>query len=96
MRDSELNRRLPHEVYFGPGFLIRVILCSRAEMKEAAEDDEDTSDGLWLFEPVDQYCGTIAIYNRLPLTEKWSVYRHELIHALNDLEAWNREHPLAT
>jgi hypothetical protein len=60
-----------------------------------AEHDEP-SEGLW--EPTlgEKVAGRICIGRWLPAPERWAVYWHELLHAINDITAWDRDQALTT
>ena len=75
-----------------------MLLTGRREMADVLEEETCSADALWV-EHLGEglgYSGRILIYDRLSAQRKWEVYFHELIHAVNDIMAYDREHPLIT
>ena len=72
---------------------ITVLICSQAVIKEALEEDDMTGDvhGCWIGnEDKEGLVGTIYIDQgqRVSLEERWATLRHELGHAIHDVEDW--------
>ena len=89
-------KRLPRRVYLGKGYYVAVMLASKTALREAVEDED--ADIYGAFMPVYGWpkFGDIYILKSLPASQKWETYWHELVHAVNDLMAWDRDHPLQT
>ena len=91
--------RVPHKISLGPGFLIEVVFLNHRDLVEVYDaDDDEHVDGVWSSELGNglDVCGRILIWKRLSLKSKWKVLRHELIHALNDIMAYDHDRPLST
>ena len=72
---------------------IIVCICSQAVIKEALEEDDTSGDvhGCWIGnEDKEGLVGTIYIDQgqRVSLEERWATLRHELGHAIHDVEDW--------
>ena len=95
-----MKHRIPRRVNMGRGYYVEVLVVSPHVLREELEEDEHTSDGAWFNElgprtNGKQRAGRIMISNRLTAAARWDCYWHELLHALNDIMAWDREHPVA-
>ena len=86
-------RGLPATIWVGPHLKVSVVMASQATMHEAMGDEEDASplDGCWMAaDPPNGCVGTIYIDTAIrKLDERWSVLRHELMHALHDISDWH-------
>lgn len=77
------TKRLPRRVNFGGGHIIKVVLTKGTDIPDFLEMDYGTSlQGGW-----DEESKTIYVARELSSKERWSVYWHELIHCINDLQA---------
>lgn len=82
--------RLPRRVVLGPGYIVQTVILPPKEL--AIENDEEEeprhirSPGSW---DVETY--TIYISGGLSLEEQWRVWRHELNHALIDIDWIDRQ-----
>lgn len=95
-----MKHRIPRRVSVGKGYYIDVLLVSPNVLKEELEEDEHTADAAWFNELGPRsngkaLAGRIMISSRLSTTARWDAYWHELLHAVNDIMAWDREHPVA-
>ena len=86
-------RSIPKRVWIGPHLYITVSICSQAVIKEALEEDDSSGDvhGCWIGNEDKEACvGTIYIDRgvRKSLKERWATLRHELGHAIHDVEDW--------
>lgn len=92
--------RLPRRVFLGKGYYVDVLLATQAELWEVINDEPDSNRdilyGLWDADHAWPKFGTIYIWKKPIATQKWDTYWHELLHAVNDLMAWDRDHPLVT
>lgn len=90
-----MTYRIPRRVNLGRGYYIKVLLVTQTVIDEVY-DDGDSLDGLWLNELGTGVgrAGTIYIFQGLAAAQRWEVYWHELVHALNDIMAWDRAHPI--
>ena len=89
--------RLPRRVPLGRGYHLTVVLASQTVLRELAEADDDESlDGVWdnKLGTTNGHAGTIYIHNTLTSAQRWGVYWHELLHAVNDVAAFDRAHPV--
>lgn len=78
-------RRLPKYIDLGVT-RIPIRLVKRSEMRAEAECSEGTEpNGLW-----DDDTETIFIGRWLSKRDKQEVLLHEVIHAVNDVDYWNR------
>jgi hypothetical protein len=61
-------------------------------------DDTEELDGYWesLLGQDGKIVGRIYIHQSLSSAQRWDTYWHELVHAVNDIMAWDRKEPLAT
>lgn len=95
-----MKHRLPRRVHLGGGYYVKVLLVSPKVLLEQLEEDDDEKgkyyDGFFIAEYGYPCFGTIYVNNKLKRGAKWETYFHELIHAVNDLGAWTKDHPLAT
>ena len=92
-----MNGRLPRRVRLGRGYVVEVVLAPQATLRDVCEVDEEHLDGAWDSQlGEDGLTGRIYVYEKLSLGKKWETYWHELVHAVNDIMAWDREHPLKT
>lgn len=93
-------RRLPSKVHLGRGYVVEVVLVAQSYFSERGwTEDDELLDGYWeslLGEGVDQVVGRIFIHERISRQAQWETYWHEMIHAVNDVMAWDREAPRAT
>lgn len=73
--------RLPKEVKLGRGYVVHIILATPEQIKKGLPTDK-VGDAAGYWEPE-----SFAIYidNTLGLARQWTVYWHELIHAVNDI-----------
>lgn len=95
-----MKHRIPRRVTVGKGYYIDVILVSPRILKEELEEDEHTADGAWLNELGPRkngraLAGRILISTRLTTAQRWATFWHEMIHALNDIAAWDAEQVVA-
>ena len=91
------SSRLPRRVSLGRDYHITIVLASQTVLRELAEADDDESlDGVWdaKLGTTNGYAGTIYIHNKLTVAQRWGVYWHELLHAVNDVAAFDRDHPV--
>ena len=94
--------RLPRRVALGKGYYILVHLANSKEIMDALDEDTLTADGVWFNELGENsknkkgevLAGRILIHRKLSSPKKWDTYWHELLHAVNDLMAYDRDHPL--
>lgn len=89
-----MKHRIPRRINVGRGYYIEVLLVSPNVLREELEEDEHTSDGAWFNELGPrtngrQRAGKIYISNRLSGQQRWATYWHEMIHAMNDIAAWD-------
>ena len=82
---------LPKRMSLGPHVYVKVQLTSPTTMKLHTEGEE--VDGLWLpsFEDNNAELGIIYIAENLSSARRWTIFRHELIHAIHDTDAWLRD-----
>ena len=90
-----VRMRLPHVVYFGLGYKVRVILAAKTLLREVLEDETEDVDAVWDHTPEKGYCGTIYIWNKLSAERRRECYWHEMKHALTDIHGWDSTHALA-
>lgn len=86
-------RRLPRRVHLA-GYVVGVQTVSQRHLRGLAnEGSEAWFDGWWesALGRDGPLAGTIYIWSRLPARQKWSTFWHELIHAVNDIAAWDQE-----
>ena len=81
----KIVHRLPRTVRVGIKTVIKLKVISPDRMKEVSPDSDEL-DGLW-----HDRTHTIYILNTLSIAEQWSIYRHEMIHALHDIDRLIRE-----
>ena len=91
-----MTRRLPPRVWLGPHFYVSVILGTPAQLKKLLDEDEIDRDveGVWMseFENNDAKLGIIYINKLAGLAKRWEILRHELIHAIHDIDDWAGRH----
>jgi hypothetical protein len=87
-------------VRLGKGYVIEVALATPRQIAEHAEDDDATNhyDGLWesWLGEGERSAGIIYVNSRLTAPQRWAVYWHELVHAVNDVAAHDGVHVLLT
>ncbi len=92
-------RRVPRRVHVGRGYVVEVVLVQQRIFRERdfCEDGEEL-DGYWeSFLGQDELiAGRVYIHQGLSPASRWDTYWHEMVHALNDIMAWDRKEPLAT
>lgn len=74
--------RLPRRVHLGNGHVVTVTLVSRQTLKDLNGDEDEPLEGLW-----DSDTRAIYVLRSLGSADRWRVYWHELLHAVNDLAA---------
>ena len=72
--------RLPRVIRVGLDTVIKVKVVSSARMQEVAPDSDEL-DGLW-----SDRNSTIYVLKPLDLADQWAIFRHELLHALHDID----------
>jgi len=76
-------RQLPSSVQLGRGYVVRVVLLTPSQIREAFEEYEavaETPAGFW----DDDYCA-VFVDSTLSLERQWRAYWHELLHAVHDI-----------
>lgn len=94
-----MTHRLPRRLHLGKGYTVEIVLASQAVLREVCEaEDHEHLDGVWdsLLGDGGKVAGRIYVYDKLPLSQKWETYWHELAHAVTDISAWDRESQLKT
>ena len=76
------SHKLPRFVRLDNAHRIKVKLLSKEEMKHVAPDSDELG-GLW-----NDRTETIYILKGQSSDEQWYYFRHELLHALNDVMHW--------
>lgn len=76
--------KLPRSVRLSNEYVIRIKLVSAERMKEVSPDS-DVLGGMW-----HDRTNTIYVLKEQSSDERWYYFRHELVHALNDVEHWIR------
>lgn len=76
----KIVHRLPRVIRIGLDTVIKVKIISPERMKEVSPDS-DVLDGLWHDRTL-----TIFVLNELDLEDRWEIFRHELLHAIHDLD----------
>lgn len=80
-------------MWLGPHYYVKVELRTSKELSVIMEDEEmGEVEGLWITSFVDEDAnmGTIFVCRTLGLAKQWQVLRHELIHAIHDIDDWVR------
>ena len=72
--------RLPRVIRVGLNTVIKIKVVSPARLQEVAPDNDEL-DGLW-----SDRNSTIYVLKTLSLTDQWVIFRHELLHALHDID----------
>ena len=72
--------KLPHSVRIDLNRIIKVKIISPERMLEVSPDS-DVLDGLW-----HDRTETIYILKTLSSEDKWEIFRHEMIHAIHDID----------
>ncbi len=80
-------RKVPATLYLGPGKVIQIHLCSTAQLKEVCQEDPLASAGAWTYDDEHKRY-EVFIHDQLSRTDQWTVLRHELRHALVDLDPY--------
>lgn len=82
MSAARARARLPRRVPLGLGNTVKVVLVTKAQLKEIIDDDdpENEYDGYWDVENL-----TIYINRNIKTAERIKTYWHELVHAVHDL-----------
>ncbi len=91
--------RLPQGVNLGLGFWFKVELALLSKIKDFLEEDEGEYFGACdsdLGGAPKSPAGVIYILRTSPASKRWETYWHEIKHALADIAAWDREHPVVT
>ena len=89
-----MKRCLPPRIWLGPHFYVKVELTTAKALLTLLEEDETDKlvDGVWIssFEDEDANMGTIYVCRAAGLQKRWAILRHELIHAIHDIDDWSR------
>ena len=84
--------RLPRRVHLGKGYVVEVVLVGPRKLAELLDEDDTVYDGFFESSFGDgKVAGRICINSRLPIAKKWATYWHELIHAVNDISAFDNQ-----
>lgn len=76
--------RLPKRVRCFPGWNIKVKQATKKWLREAyALNAGDVIEGIWDIDAM-----TVYVQKTLPAKRKFKVFAHELVHCLNDWQAW--------
>ena len=85
--------RLPRCVRIGRGYHLIVVLANQTTLREIAEaEDDELLDGFWdsKLSTIGGLAGIIYIHNKLTVAQRWDIYWHELLHAVNDIMLYDR------
>ncbi len=81
--------RISKRLWLDKSYCLDTFLVNGKTMAELGDDDDDEgfrTKGLWLPKFEERPCvGHIYLLDSLSLAHKWETWRHELVHALNDL-----------
>ena len=89
--------RLPRRVRLGRGYHLTVVFVSQTILRELADiENDELLDGYWdsKLGTTNGHAGIIYIHNKLTAAQRWGVYWHELLHAVNDIAAFDRDDPV--
>lgn len=74
--------RLPKRHVLGPGYIVKVVEVAPDVLRHIAGDAEkNLSAGVWSSDEL-----TIYIDKSVSRDRKWAAYRHELLHAVHDVD----------
>lgn len=73
--------RLPKEVKLGQGYIVHIIPATPQQIKKGLPTDR-VGDAAGYWEPESH---SIYIDSTLDVPRQWTVYWHEMIHAVNDI-----------
>lgn len=87
--------RMPRRMILGRDVAVAVHVVAPKVIAEMLDEDDEPSSG-WAVGAWVPDENAIYISSRLNLAERWDCYRHEAIHALNDIIARTNPNPLIT